>query len=273
MVQDTSYGAFGAEVDLSEMANLADGKIIVGSATNRPAAVTPSGDLVMSNAGVLSFNGAIIVSADIAAGAAIAWSQMAALASGHILVGSAGNVATDVALSGDISITNAGVTAIVNGLKYVGTVSWTDVTAGGTISGLSGQKTYLMVYYAIDGTTGTNTNSIYMRFNADSGANYFYNAISNNAVATTGGASQIKLCGDNGTGANEDYFGHYIMVCKNTTQAAGAMMTGMSTERGGGMDDCLKAGWTSDSAVTSITVYSAFKTTGVLTLWELVPLT
>jgi hypothetical protein len=44
--------------------------------------------------------------------AAIAWSKMANLTSGHILVGSAGNVATDVAVSGDIAITNAGATAI-----------------------------------------------------------------------------------------------------------------------------------------------------------------
>lgn len=45
------------------------------------------------------------------ASAAIAFSKLANLTSAHILVGSAGNVATDVAVTGDISLTNAGVTA------------------------------------------------------------------------------------------------------------------------------------------------------------------
>ncbi len=53
-----------------------------------------------------------IVNADVSASAAIAFSKLAALTSAHILVGSAGNVATNVAMSGDITISNAGVTAI-----------------------------------------------------------------------------------------------------------------------------------------------------------------
>lgn len=64
-----------------------------------------------------------IENADIKAGAAIAYSKLASLTSAHILVGSAGNVATDVALSGDISLTNAGVSA------YAGTVP---LNKGGT---------------------------------------------------------------------------------------------------------------------------------------------
>lgn len=64
-----------------------------------------------------------IVNADVNSAAAIAFSKLAALTSAHILVGSAGNVATDVAMSGDISITNAGVTA------YAGTVP---LNKGGT---------------------------------------------------------------------------------------------------------------------------------------------
>jgi len=44
------------------------------------------------------------------------WSQLgsiAALASGHIFVGNGSNVGTDVAVSGDVSITNAGVTSVI----------------------------------------------------------------------------------------------------------------------------------------------------------------
>ena len=53
-----------------------------------------------------------ITNAEIAANAAIAFSKLAALPSADILVGSAGNVATAVAVTGDVTISNAGVTAI-----------------------------------------------------------------------------------------------------------------------------------------------------------------
>jgi len=53
-----------------------------------------------------------IVDADISATAAIAFSKLAALTSGNILVGNGSNVATSVTPSGDVTISNAGVTAI-----------------------------------------------------------------------------------------------------------------------------------------------------------------
>jgi hypothetical protein len=56
-----------------------------------------------------------IVNGDINASANIAFSKLASLTSGHILVGSASNVPTAVAITGDISISNAGVAAITAG--------------------------------------------------------------------------------------------------------------------------------------------------------------
>jgi hypothetical protein len=53
-----------------------------------------------------------IVNADVSAGAAIDFSKLAALLDGNLLVGSAANVPTSVAVTGDIGITNAGVTSI-----------------------------------------------------------------------------------------------------------------------------------------------------------------
>jgi len=58
-----------------------------------------------------------IVNADISGSAAIAFAKLATLPSANILVGSAGNVATSVAVTGDVSITNAGVTSIAGGLS------------------------------------------------------------------------------------------------------------------------------------------------------------
>lgn len=59
---------------------------------------------------------ASIVNADISASAAIAYSKLASLASGNIIVGSAGSVPTAVAVTGDITLSNAGVTAIAPGV-------------------------------------------------------------------------------------------------------------------------------------------------------------
>jgi len=53
-----------------------------------------------------------LVNADIDAAAAIAFSKLAALDDANILVGNGSNVATKVAVTGDVTISNAGVTAI-----------------------------------------------------------------------------------------------------------------------------------------------------------------
>lgn len=53
-----------------------------------------------------------IMNADINSAAAIAFSKLASLPSSQILVGNGSNVATAVAMSGDVTISNAGVTAI-----------------------------------------------------------------------------------------------------------------------------------------------------------------
>jgi len=55
-----------------------------------------------------------IKNASIASDAAIAFSKLAALDAANILVGNGSNVATKVAVTGDVTISNAGVTAIGN---------------------------------------------------------------------------------------------------------------------------------------------------------------
>lgn len=55
-----------------------------------------------------------LVNADINTAAAIAFSKLAGLTAAHVLVGSAGGVATDVAISGDVALTNAGVTTVTD---------------------------------------------------------------------------------------------------------------------------------------------------------------
>lgn len=86
-----------------------------------------------------------IVNADINASAAIAFSKLATLTDGNILVGNGSNVAASVAMSGDVAIINTGATTIQAGavdsamisdvdsaLKCaVATVAYTDLTGAG----------------------------------------------------------------------------------------------------------------------------------------------
>lgn len=92
-----------------------------------------------------------IVNADISASAAISFSKLAALTSANILVGNVSNVAAAVAMSGDVTISNSGVTAY-NGVVPInkgGTNSTATATAGG-----AGYGTGTAHAYTSAGTAG-----------------------------------------------------------------------------------------------------------------------
>lgn len=79
-----------------------------------------------------------IVNADISPTAAIDFSKLAVLASGNILVGSAGGVATSVAVSGDLTLTSAGVTAIgaskVTNAMLAGSIAYSKLVLTGSVT-------------------------------------------------------------------------------------------------------------------------------------------
>jgi hypothetical protein len=71
-----------------------------------------TGDITINNAGLTAIGAGKVVDAQINAAAGIDFSKLAALTSGNILVGSAGNVPTSVAMSGAGSLNNAGVLSL-----------------------------------------------------------------------------------------------------------------------------------------------------------------
>jgi YD repeat-containing protein len=91
------------------------------------AVVDPTADRTITlpnETGTVIVSGnASIVNADINASAGIAYSKLATLTSGNILVGNGSNVATSVAMSGDVTITNAGVAAIASNVIVDGDIS------------------------------------------------------------------------------------------------------------------------------------------------------
>lgn len=68
--------------------------------------------LTISDVGVSTPSTGSVVNASVASGAAIAFSKLATLTSGNILVGSSGNVPTSVAVTGDVTVSNTGVTSL-----------------------------------------------------------------------------------------------------------------------------------------------------------------
>lgn len=140
---------------------LTDGHILVGNGSNVAADVALTGDISITNAGVAAIASDSIVNADIKTTAAIAysklaltdsvlnadinssaaidWSKMAAVTAANIILGSAGNVATVTPLTGDVSITNAGLTTVTDltitgeaqgDVLYRNATNWVRLAAG-----------------------------------------------------------------------------------------------------------------------------------------------
>lgn len=98
-------------VTLAKMDDLANAKVILGSSSNRPTAITPSGDWTMNNTGVTVISNDAITNAKINTNAAISISKLAAGTNGQLPITNAG-VPTWTTLSGDVTMDASGVTTM-----------------------------------------------------------------------------------------------------------------------------------------------------------------
>ena len=123
-------------VTTDKLAGIARGKIIIGNSSGNPALLSPGGanTVLQSDGTDITYNTVAtamiaddavtaaklasnaVVNASIASNAAIAHSKLAALAATKVLVGNGSNVATEVALSGDVTMDNAGAVTIGTGV-------------------------------------------------------------------------------------------------------------------------------------------------------------
>lgn len=132
-----------------------------------------------------------IVNADISTSAAIAFSKLAALTSANILVGNGSNVATAVAMTGDIGITNAGVTSISSGV-----IVNADINASAAIEV---SKTTLGTYTAPTAYSPTISADASMTISATSFVNSRYTQIGKMVIyncsftCTTGGTASARI--------------------------------------------------------------------------------
>lgn len=131
-------GTWGTPSGTGLSTTLTSGHIYVGNGSNVATDVAMSGDGTLANTGALTIANSAITNAKVSASAAIDFSKLASLSSANILVGNGSNVATAVALSGDITISNAGVTAIGSNkvtnamLAQVATATFKGRTTAGT---------------------------------------------------------------------------------------------------------------------------------------------
>jgi len=114
---NTTIGEADTRLDAVEATGvggtLAAAKIIVGNAGGTAAAVVVSGDIGINTNGAVSITSGAVVNADINAAAAIAHTKLAPVEPGYVMVGNATSQAVAVAVSGDASISTAGVVSTV----------------------------------------------------------------------------------------------------------------------------------------------------------------
>ncbi len=98
-----------------------------------------------------------IVNADINASAAIALTKLQGIASAKIIVGDSSGVATEVAVTGDIAITNTGVTSITAGSIVNADISGSAAITGSKIT--TGTTSAVGVLQLTDSATSTSTST------------------------------------------------------------------------------------------------------------------
>ena len=135
-----------------------------------------------------------LVNADIASAAAIAYSKLATLTSGNIVLGSSANVATSTAVTGDVTISNAGVTAIATGV-----IVNADINASAAIVDTKLATIATAGKVSNSATTATDSNTASAIVARDASGNFTAGTIT--AALTGAASSNVLKAGDTMTGA------------------------------------------------------------------------
>ena len=134
-----------------------------------------------------------LVNADIASAAAIAYSKLATLTSGNIVLGSSANVATSTAVTGDVTISNTGVTAIASGV-----IVNADINASAAIVDTKLATIATAGKVSNSATTAASTNTASAIVARDASGNFTAGTIT--AALTGAASSNVLKAGDTMTG-------------------------------------------------------------------------
>lgn len=105
-----------ASVALSKLATGTVGTVVLHNASGVPTATALSGDVTVNSSGVTAIGSGVVVNADISASAAIELSKLATSTAGNIIVYNSSGVPTAVTETGDVTISDSGVTSIATGV-------------------------------------------------------------------------------------------------------------------------------------------------------------
>ena len=115
---NAAFNAIEDRIDGSAAVTMAPNKIYVGNNTSNKTEMAVAGDVTITQNGTTvttAIGSGVIVNADVSATAAIAHTKLAAVAPGYVMVGNASSQAVAVAVSGDVTMSNAGAVAIASG--------------------------------------------------------------------------------------------------------------------------------------------------------------
>jgi hypothetical protein len=126
-----------AAIAYSKLANITAGSVLLGNASNIPTVTALSGDVTVDSTGVTAIGSGVVVNADISASAAIELSKLATSTAGNILVYNASGVPTAVTETGDVTISDTGVTAIASGVVVNADISATAAIDLGKLADVS----------------------------------------------------------------------------------------------------------------------------------------
>ena len=134
----------GVFLDITAASNNVKNDAIIAIETKiGTGASTPTANTVMRGTGTGTSAYGQIVNADVSATAAIAHSKLANMTAGTVMIGNASNVPTATAITGDVTVSNSGVTAIASGVIVDADINATAGIAPTKLNVGSGVSTFL----------------------------------------------------------------------------------------------------------------------------------
>jgi hypothetical protein len=134
-----------------------------------------------------------IVNADIASAAGISYSKLATLSNGNIVLGNSANIATSTTVSGDVTISDTGVTAIASGV-----IVNADINASAAIVDTKLATISTAGKVSNSATTATDVNTASAIVARDASGNFTAGTIT--AALTGAASSNVLKAGDTMTG-------------------------------------------------------------------------